>query len=78
MRLEERDFRMLLVAFQDATTWCESLADIAEEFIRATVAQTRVSDDVLQRAISQVNETRRFLEADQQEVQRIKERVGLT
>jgi hypothetical protein len=77
MSVDERDFRMLLVAFEDATTWCESLADIAEQFIRATVAQTRVSDAELERAISQVAETRRFLQADQHEVQRIKERVGL-
>ena len=33
MAVDERDLRMVLVAFEDAVTWCETLADVTEELI---------------------------------------------
>jgi hypothetical protein len=68
---------MVLVAFQDAATWCDTLADLIDEWIRAAQAGRPVAAAALQEAAGQVAETRRYLESNRQEVQRIQQRIGL-
>jgi hypothetical protein len=77
MSVDERDLRMTLVAFEDAATWCEELADLMDRFIRAARAGERIPVADLQRAATEVGETRRYLESNRQEIRRIKERAGL-
>jgi hypothetical protein len=76
MSTDERDLRMVLVAFEDAATWCETLADLTDEWIGA--ARTgKPPAALVQRAVGQVAETRRYLESNRREVGRIKQRAGL-
>ena len=77
MSIEERDLRMVLVAFEDAVTWCQTIADLADKLIESAAAGRRLPDDVLEAAKAQLVETRRYLQANQGEVQRIRNRVGL-
>jgi uncharacterized protein YfiM (DUF2279 family) len=78
MSVEEKDLRMVLVAFEDAAGWCEALAEVVDEWIDAARADKPVAPAALQRAASQVAQTRRYLHSNRQEVQLIKQRVGLT
>lgn len=77
MAIDERDLRMVVVAFEDAVTWCSTLADVTEKLIASATARQPLDDRELQSAVAQLAETRRYLRADQSEVQRIKERAGL-
>lgn len=77
MSIDERDLRMVVVAFEDAVTWCATLAEVTDKLIAAATARQPMDEHELQSAVAQLAETRRFLRADQSEVQRIKERVGL-
>ena len=77
MPVDERDLRMVVVAFEDAVTWCSTLADVAEKLIASATARQPLDDRELQSAVAQLAETRRYLRAEQSEVQRIKERAGL-
>lgn len=77
MAIDERDLRMVVVAFEDAVTWCSTLADVTEKLIAAATTRQPLDDRELQSALAQLAETRRYLRADQSEVQRIKERAGL-
>jgi hypothetical protein len=78
MSVDERELRMVLVAFNDAATWCDTLADLIDEWIRTANAGQSVAPAALQHAASQVAETRRYLESNRQEVRRIEQRAGLT
>lgn len=77
MSIDERDLRMVVVAFEDAVTWCATLADVTEKLIASATAGRPMDERELQSAVAQLADTRRFLHADQSEVQRIKARVGL-
>jgi hypothetical protein len=77
MSTDDRDLRMVLVAFEDAATWCETLADLTDEWIGASRAGKPLPAAVVQRAAGQVAETRRYLESNRREVGRIKQRAGL-
>jgi hypothetical protein len=77
MSIEERDLRMVIVAFEDAVTWCESIADLADKLIESVTTARRITEGELQAAVSQLAATRRYLEANAGEVQRIKARVGI-
>jgi len=77
MSIDERDLRMVVVAFEDARTWCETIADMAERLIEAAAAQTPMSGIELQSAIAQLAETRRYLQSNEDEVARIKQRAGI-
>lgn len=77
MAIDERDLRMVVVAFEDAVTWCSTLADVTAKLIASATARQPLDDRELQSAVAQLAETRRYLRADQSEVQRIKERAGL-
>lgn len=77
MSIDERDFRMVVVAFEDAVTWCTTVADLADSLVAAVAAKRVLSAPDLQAARTQVAETRRYLEANLGEVRRIKARVGL-
>jgi uncharacterized protein YfiM (DUF2279 family) len=77
MSVDERDLRMVLVAYEDAATWCEALAEVVDEWIGAARADKPVAPAALQRAARQVAETRRYLDSSRQEVRRIRQRVGL-
>jgi hypothetical protein len=78
MSVDERDLRMVLVAFEDAATWCEMLADLTDQCIATARGGRPISDADLHRAATQAAEARRYLRANRQEVDRIRERVGLT
>lgn len=77
MAVDERDVRMILVAFEDAVTWCETLADLTDGWIEAARRGEPITAEALEVAVRQVAETRRFLQADRSEVRRISERDGL-
>lgn len=77
MAVEDRDLRMLLVAFEDAATWCETLAGILDEWIAAARNNRPIASPEIERVIGQVAETRRFLESNRHEVERIVSRAGL-
>ena len=78
MAVDERDVRMILVAFEDACTWCETLADLTDRWIETARRGGPITAEAVQAAVKPVAETRRFLEADRSEVRRIIERDGLT
>lgn len=77
MSIEERDLRMVIVAFEDAVTWCESTADLADKLIESVTTARRITESELQAAVSQLAGTRRYLASNAAEVQRIKARVGI-
>jgi N-acetylglucosamine kinase-like BadF-type ATPase len=77
MAVDERDVRMILVAFEDATTWCETLADLTDDWIETARRGEPITAEALENAVKQVAETRRFLQADRSEVRRIIKRDGL-
>ena len=77
MAVEDRDLRMLLVAFEDAATWCETLAGVLDEWIAAARNNRPIAQPDIERVIEQVAETRRFLESNRHEVERIISRAGL-
>ena len=77
MSIAERDLRMVIVAFEDAVTWCESIADLADKLIESVTTARPITEGELQAAVSQLAGTRRYLEANAGEVQRIKARVGI-
>ena len=68
---------MALVAFEDAATWCETLADLTDEWIGTARERKPASAALLQRAVEQVAETRRYLESNRREMTRLRARVGL-
>jgi len=78
MSVEERDLRMMVVAFEDAVTWCHTVADLAERLLESAAADRRISEPDVERARTQLADTRRYLEANVGEVQRIKARAGLS
>ena len=77
MSIEERDLRMVVVAFEDAVTWCTTLADLTDRLITSAVTCRSLGEKELQSAAAQLAETRRYLEANEGAVQRIKERAGI-
>lgn len=77
MSVEERDLRMVIVAFEDAVTWCQTLADLADKLIESAAAGRRLPTEELASAKAQLSETRRFVKANEAEVARIRHRVGL-
>lgn len=77
MSIEERDLRMVVVAFEDAVTWCASLAELTDKLITSAVTCRSLGERELQSAAEQLAETRRFLESNETAVQRIKERAGI-
>ena len=78
MSIEERDLRMVIVAFEDAFTWCASLAELADRLISSAVTNQSLDEKELQAAVAQLAETRRYLESNEDAVQRIKVRAGIT
>lgn len=77
MAVDERDLRMVLVAFEDAVTWCETLADVAEELIASARDRRQVDHRVLDDASTKLELTRKFLVGDRSEVQRVRQRAGI-
>jgi hypothetical protein len=77
MSKNDRDLRMVLVAFEDAATWCETLADLTDEWLGASRTGKRLPEEMLKRAAGQVAETRRYLESNRREIGLIKHRAGL-
>jgi hypothetical protein len=77
MSIEERDLRMVVVAFEDAVTWCASLAELVDRLISSAVTNRSLGEKELQAAVEQLAETRRYLESNEDAVQRIKERAGI-
>ena len=77
MAVDERDLRMVLVAFEDAVTWCETLADVTEELIASARDRRQVDHRVLDDASTKLELTRKFLVGDRSEVQRVRQRAGI-
>ena len=77
MSVEERDLRMVIVAFEDAVTWCQTLADLADKLIESAATGRTLPAEDLASARAQIAETRRFVEANEGEVARIRHRAGL-
>ena len=77
MAVDERDLRMVLVAFEDAVTWCETLAEVTEELIASARDHRQLDNRVLDDASTKLELTRRFLVGDRSEVQRVRQRAGI-
>jgi hypothetical protein len=77
MAVDERDLRMVLVAFEDAVTWCETLADVTEELIASARDHRPLDRRVLDDASTKLELTRKFLVGDRTEVQRVRQRAGI-
>lgn len=77
MSIDERDLRMVVVAFEDAVAWCETLADVTEDLIASARNGKAPDRRALDEAAAKIAETRRLLLADRSDVQRIKSRAGL-
>ena len=77
MAVDERDLRMVLVAFEDAVTWCETLADVTEELIASARDRRPLDHRVLDDASTKLELTRKFLVGDRSEVQRVRQRAGI-
>ena len=77
MAVDERDLRMVLVAFEDAVTWCETLADVTEALIASARDRRQVDHRVLDDASTKLELTRKFLVGDRSEVQRVRQRAGI-
>ena len=77
MSIDERDLRMVVVAFEDAVTWCATLAELTDRLIASAVTSRSLGEKELQSAVAQLAETRRYLESNEGAVQRIKERAGI-
>jgi hypothetical protein len=77
MAVDERDLRMVLVAFEDAVTWCETLAEVTEELIASARDRRQVDHRVLDDASTKLELTRKFLVGDRSEVQRVRQRAGI-
>ena len=77
MAVDERDLRMVLLAFEDAVTWCETLAEVTEELIASARDQRHLDHRVLDDASTKLQLTRQFLIGDRSEVQRIRQRAGI-
>jgi hypothetical protein len=77
MSIEERDLRMVIVAFEDAVTWCASLAELADRLISSAVTNQSLGEKELKAAVAQLAETRRYLDSNEDAVQRIKQRAGI-
>ena len=72
MSIDERDLRMVVVAFEDAVTWCATLAELTDRLIASAVTSRSLGEKELQSAVAQLAETRRYLESNEGAVQRIK------
>jgi|SoiMethySBSTD1v2_1073268.scaffolds.fasta_scaffold948616_1 N-dimethylarginine dimethylaminohydrolase len=77
MPVDEREFRMVLVALNDAVTWCEQAANLADQLLDVARTHRRVPQDELDAAAAQLSEMRRYLESNDVQVRRIRERAGL-
>ena len=77
MAVDERDLRMVLLAFEDAVTWCETLAEVTEQLIASARDHRQLDHRVLDDASTKLELTRRFLVGDRSEVQRIRQRAGI-
>lgn len=77
MSIDERDLRMVVVAFEDAVTWCATLAELTDRLIASAVTSRSLGEKELQSAVAQLAETRRYLESNEGAVQRIKKRAGI-
>ena len=77
MAVDERDLRMVLLAFEDAVTWCETLAEVTEELIASARDRRQLDQRVLDDAATKLELTRKFLVGDRSEVQRIRQRAGI-
>lgn len=77
MTLEDRDLRMLVVAFEDAVTWCESLAELADRLLSALRMGETLHEHEVSAAAAQLAHTRQYLRANEGAVQRIKARAGI-
>ena len=77
MTVDEREFRMVLVALNDAVTWCEVAANLAEQLLEVARTHRRVPQNELDAAAAQLAEMRRYLESNETQVRRIRERAGI-
>lgn len=68
------DCRRILVAFEDAATWCEELAGIAQ---RALESQDPPSAAGASADLRQIADTLRFLREDRDAVAVVRRRIGL-
>jgi hypothetical protein len=77
MTITDRDVRMIVVAFEDAVTWCETLCEETERLVASARARRPLDARELETIAGRLEETRRQLRANQDEVRRIKARVGI-
>jgi hypothetical protein len=68
---------MVLLAFEDAVTWCETLAEVTEELIASARDRRQLDHRVLDDASTKLHLTRQFLLGDRSEVKRIRQRAGI-
>ena len=71
------DVRKIVVAFEDAATWCEELAERVKELILSIQQNRHLSADQLSEQGNEIAETLRHLAADRRELEIIRRRVGI-
>jgi hypothetical protein len=74
---EQREIRKLLLAFEDASTWCEGLMARVRQFAGMMRADQGGPEAEITRALVEADEVERHLRADREEVLRIRGRLGL-
>jgi hypothetical protein len=75
---EELDeVRRLIVAFENAATWCEQLAALARDSIDALRQKKEVSVGTLAGQIADIDRHLQYLDVNRRAVSRIRTRVGL-
>ena len=75
---EHQELRRLLVAFGDAATWCEDLAQQTRQVVGKIQRQEDVDATEIEACLGLVERTLRYLESHRQEVARLRVRVGLS
>jgi hypothetical protein len=71
------DVRKLVVAFEDAATWCEGLASLSVELLLSIQQQRSLPGRRLSEGENQIARTLRHLEADRRAVRTLRDRLGL-
>ena len=71
------DVRRIVVAFEDAASWCEQLSELALESILALQRRERLTDDRLSEGLTQLSQLRLHLDVNRREVASIRSRIGI-
>jgi hypothetical protein len=71
------EVRKIVVAFEDAATWCEQLAELARESVRGLQRQPDARNGDLPQRLNEISRMLQHLEADRHAVLAVRKRIGL-